>query len=269
MGPFSARYCDGGFIFDTKGSACFLDDKKRLQYFMAFVNSTICRRLLSVLAPTLDYNSGVVSKLPIVYSEQHSDHIQGLVAKCIIGAKEDWDSFETSWDFQVHPLIRHKPERLCRHEVLMNDGTVCEELSRGGTLAQAFDGWQVECWRRFHQLKANEEELNRIFIDIYGLRDELIPVVEDKDVTVRRADLDRDIRSLISYAVGCMFGRYSLDVPGLAYAGGAWDAGKYRTYLPDDDNCLPITDEDYGLKDDVVNRFVDFIGAAGRNCRRR
>lgn len=118
--------------------------------------------------------------------------------------------------------------------------------------------WEQECENRFQQLKSNEEELNRIFIDIYGLQDELTPEVADKDVTVRKADLGRDIRSLVSYAVGCMFGRYSLDVEGLAFAGGEWDPGKYKTFIPDSDNCIPITDEEY-FSDDIVGRFVEFV----------
>ena len=125
-------------------------------------------------------------------------------------------------------------------------------------ISDQYHAWERECSERFQTLKANEEELNRIFIDIYGLQDELSPEVEDRDVTVRRADLGRDIRSLISYAVGCMFGRYSLDVGGLAYAGGAWDSGKYQTFLPDPDNCIPVTDEAY-FEDDIVGRFVEFI----------
>ena len=128
----------------------------------------------------------------------------------------------------------------------------------GILIADKFSAWKQECEERFTQLKKNEEELNRIFIDIYGLQDELTPEVEDKDVTVRRADLGREIRSLISYAVGCMFGRYSLDVEGLAYAGGEWDAGKYSRFIPDSDNIIPITDEEY-LLDDIVTRFVEFI----------
>lgn len=117
------------------------------------------------------------------------------------------------------------------------------------------------CEKRFNQLKANEEELNRIFIDIYGLQDELTPDVEDKDVTVRKADLGRDIRSLLSYAVGCMFGRYSLDEPGLVYAGGEWDSSKYSTFIPDKDNCIPITDEVY-FGDDIVGQFVGWMKKA-------
>ena len=138
--------------------------------------------------------------------------------KYFLFSKVDWDAFETSWNFQRHPFIRATP-----------------------TVANAFAQWEIECNERFNQLKANEEELNRIFIDIYGLQDELTPEVEDKDVTVRKADLQRDIKSLLSYAVGCMFGRYSLDSEGLAYAGGDWDESKYKTFLPDVDGILPIT----------------------------
>jgi len=125
-------------------------------------------------------------------------------------------------------------------------------------IREKFAAWERECDERFNTLKANEEELNRIFIDIYGLQDELTPEVEDKDVTVRRADLGREIRSLISYTVGCMFGRYSLNVDGLAYAGGEWDTSKYTSFIPDRDNIIPITDEEY-LPNDIVTRFVEFV----------
>ena len=146
----------------------------------------------------------------------------------------------------------------------------------GRLISEKYAAWQAECEERFQQLKKNEEELNRIFIDIYGLQDELTPDVADKDVTVHRIFDSKDdvpesmkgsnyvrtmrdeIVSLISYAVGCMFGRYSLDVEGLAYAGGEWDGSKYKTFLPDEDNCIPVTDEEY-FKDDIVGRFVEFV----------
>ena len=146
----------------------------------------------------------------------------------------------------------------------------------GRLISEKYAAWQAECEERFQQLKKNEEELNRIFIDIYGLQDELTPDVADKDVTVHRVFTSRDdvpesmkgssyvrtmrdeIVSLISYAVGCMFGRYSLDVDGLAYAGGEWDESRYKTFLPDEDNCIPVTDEEY-FKDDIVGRFVEFV----------
>lgn len=146
----------------------------------------------------------------------------------------------------------------------------------GAFISDKFTAWQAECEARFQQLKANEEELNRIFIDIYGLQDELTPEVADKDVTVHRIFNTKDnvpesmkgsnyvrtlrdeIVSLISYAVGCLFGRYSLDVEGLAYAGGEWDASKYQTIIPDADNILPICDDDY-FEDDLTGKFVDFV----------
>ena len=146
-------------------------------------------------------------------------------------------------------------------------------------LADAYTAWKSECEERFQQLKTNEEELNRIFIDIYGLQDELTPEVADKDVTVHRIfDTKEDVPksmqgsnyvrtkrdeivSLLSYAVGCIFGRYSLDVDGLAYAGGEWDAGKYKTFLPDHDDVIPITDEEY-LEDDIISRLCDWLKAA-------
>lgn len=127
-----------------------------------------------------------------------------------------------------------------------------------------FESWQKECDERFNQLKRNEEELNRIFIEIYSLQDELTPEVAEKDVTVRRADLQREIKSLISYAIGCMFGRYSLYKEGLAYAGGNMDETYHDfwpegcAFVPDADNVIPVTDEEY-FKDDIVTRFVEFV----------
>ena len=131
-------------------------------------------------------------------------------------------------------------------------------MEKFGLISWHYENWNNQCEKRFNQLKANEEELNRIFIDIYGLQDELTPEVEDKDVTVRKADLQREIRSFVSYAVGCMIGRYSLDVDGLAFAGGEWDNSKYSSFIPDSDNIIPITDEEY-FSDDIVGRFVEFV----------
>ena len=188
---------------------------------------------LSMLSPTLNLQVGDVKSIPLVDADR--DNIEKMVQDNIDISKEDWDSFETSWDFQHHSLLR-----------------------KVSTISEAFDQWQNECEDRFNQMKDNEEELNRIFIDIYGLQDELTPEVEDKDVTVRKADLGRDIRSFISYAVGCMFGHYSLDVDGLAYAGGEWDARKYVSFPADKDNIIPICDDEY-FEDDIVGLFVDFV----------
>lgn len=128
----------------------------------------------------------------------------------------------------------------------------------GTLISDKYAAWEQECSQRFNKLKANEEELNRIFIDIYGLQDELTPEVEDKDVTVRKADLQREIKSLISYAVGCIFGRYSVDCKGLCYAGGDWNSSKYKTIIPDKDNVVPICDDNY-FEDDLTARIIDFV----------
>ena len=128
----------------------------------------------------------------------------------------------------------------------------------GRLISDKFKQWEEECQERFDTLKANEEELNRIFIEIYGLQDELTPEVADKDVTVRLANLQREIKSLISYAVGILFGRYSLDVEGLAYAGGEWDSSLYSTIIPDENNIIPVLDEGYFV-DDLMELMIKFV----------
>ena len=229
---FSVRYFPEGYLFSNAGMAIYAEPRK-LKYIIGFLNSKLCQLYLSLLNESLNYNQGDIAKLPIIF--ENVDLVVAKVVTSIDIVKKDWDSFETSWDFQHHPLLRNVP-----------------------TIAEAFIQWQAECADRFNQLKANEEALNRIFIDIYGLQDELTPEVEDKDVTVRKADLGRDIRSFISYAVGCMFGRYSLDVDGLAYAGGEWGASKYASFAADKDNIIPICDDEY-FEDDIVGLFVEFV----------
>ena len=169
-------------------------------------------------------------------------------------SKNDWDSFETSWDFIRHPLA---PSASLKQDQMVSQFAQ-SRMEKFGLISWHYENWKNQCENRFNQLKENEEELNRIFIDIYGLQDELTSEVEDKDVTVRKADLQRDIRSFMSYAVGCMFGRYSLDMDGLAFAGGEWDNSKYQSYISDVDNIIPITDEEY-FSDDIVGRFVEFV----------
>lgn len=234
-GFISFRYEPKGFTMNTKGSICYLKKADLQNYICGLLNSKPTMSFLELLAPTLDYSQGPVGKVPVLLDAENKKKVELGTLENIKLSKEDWDSFETSWDYKKHPLLRNV-----------------------STISEAFTQWQTECDDRFNKLKANEEELNRIFIDIYGLQDELTPEVEDKDVTVRRADLTREIKSLLSYAVGCMFGRYSLDVDGLAYAGGKWDGSKYTTFIPDADNVLPITDEEY-FTDDIVGRFVEFV----------
>lgn len=230
IGSIAFRYRPIGSIFDVAGACLFGGNQL---YLLGLLNSKVTMQLLEVLAPSLNFEGGQISSIPVI--EQHSDKVESIVKNNISVSHIDWDVFETSWDFKRHPLV-------------------CGEQ----TIATAFSKWECEAEERFETLKANEEELNRIFIEIYGLQDEITLEVEDKDVTVRRADLGREIRSLISYAVGCMFGRYSLDTEGLAYAGDDWDVSKYHSFIPDKDNILPLCDDEY-FDDDIMGRFVDFI----------
>ena len=250
-GDLAFRYQDNSFIPNASGP-CVYSGKVDVRYLIGLFNSKVSRIFMGVLAPALKFEVGQVARYPIIYSEKDSSTIVGLDNQCIAISECNWDSYETSWNFKRNPLVS------------------------GNSLSAAYAAWKAKCEERFQQLKKNEEELNRIFIDIYGLQDELTPDVADKDVTVHRVFDSKDdvpesmkgsnyvrtmrdeIVSLISYAVGCMLGRYSLDVDGLAYAGGDWDTNKYKTFLPDEDNCIPVTDEEY-FKDDIVGRFVEFV----------
>lgn len=233
---FGVRSRPYGSLFDVAGSTLFTDDSL-YYYVLAFMSSNVCNYILKMLNPTLNYQAGNIKSLPVKIEEK--EIVDSIAYSNVEISRCDWDSFETSWDFEKHPLLCYDAD----------------------TVTSAFEAWSKECDIRYNQLKANEEELNRNFIDIYGLQDELTPNVEDKDITVRKADLQRDVKSLISYAVGCMFGRYSLDVDGIAYAGGEWDNSKYSTFIPDEDNCIPITDEEY-FEDDIVGLFCAWLKKA-------
>ena len=287
-GQTSFRYQPNGYIPNARGPFVYSTSKELLGY----LNSNVCRMFLNIVAPTLTYNVGDVCKIPCKNIEDIT--IAERVDSNIEDAKEDWDSFETSWNFNEHPLIALKNGA--------GYGTDFRKWSY--RVEDSYRVWEMVCNDRFNELKNNEEELNRIFIDIYGLQDELTPEVEDKDVTVRKADLTRDIRSLISYAVGCIFGRYSLDKTGLVFAGGDfdkiywkykgqaaldengepigggyagislaeyhypkfhdtddWETATSLTFEPDVDNVIPITDEEY-FTDDLTGLFVAWVKKA-------
>ena len=228
----SFRIMPEGATFDKGGSTIIVDEFV-YNFTLGLLNSKVYIPISELFNPTLNFQVKDIRSLPVKL--EYKAIVDQLVENNIFNSKSDWDAFETSWDFTKHPLLRNQP-----------------------TISEAYAEWEAECNTRFNTLKANEEELNRIFIDIYGLQDELTPEMEDKDVTVRKADLQRDIKSLLSYAVGCMFGRYSLDVEGLAYAGGTWDDSKYVTFKPDEDNVIPITDEDY-FEDDIIGRLIAWL----------
>ena len=279
-GTNAFRYKPEGNLFDITGMSFFSTD--RLYYLIGLCNTKIGTEVLKIVAPTIHCQCGDVANIPVIYDKNKADVVNALVDENISLSKDDWDVFETSWDFKKHPLVKLR----------MAGAYSWGNNAPAMRIESAYKAWEETCEGRFQKLKANEEELNRIFIDIYGLQDELTPEVEDKDVTVRKADLQRDIKSLLSYAVGCMFGRYSLDVPGLVLAGQPFeekfvhasnavtgtgvlgapgllrapgalylrteDGVKQCTFAPDVDNVIPITDEEY-LEDDIIARLCDWL----------
>lgn len=230
------RYTANGSIPNMAGLALY--PKGNLWYLLGWLNTSIVCELLSITNPTINFSPGTIGKLPVKISTKHQNQVEKYAKENYEISKSDWDDFEISWDFTRHPLLKGNNRRIL--------------------IFDKFKEWSKKCENRFKKMKENEEELNSIFIDIYKLQDELEPYVEDKDVTVRKADLTRDIKSFISYAVGCMFGRYSLDVEGLVYAGGEWDNSKYSSFIPDSDNIIPICDDEY-FTDDIVYRFIEFV----------
>lgn len=242
------RLLDDNSTFNLAAPSVFFNNDRMMFYILGYLNTKFSQEIIALLNPTLNTNISDITAQPLYYgkSPEQEDMVINLVSQNIALSKADWDSFETSWDFTRHPFIK----AITKYPNRMDIGNIY--------LAECYDIWAGECEERFEKLKANEEELNRIFIDIYGLQDELTPEVEDKDVTVRKADLGRDVRSFISYAVGCMFGRYSPTYDGLAYAGGTWDDGKYNIYKPDADGIIPICDDEY-FEDDMMGRFVEFV----------
>ena len=240
----SVRFCPKGSIFESKGAMAFTRNHEDLLICLAFTNTALVNNLMRILAPTLDYSEGPFGRVPFPkLPDNKSDLVAKLAAENISVAQADWDSFETSWDFSCHPLVR------------------------GHLVFEAFNAWSVECQDRFDTLKSNEEELNRIFARIYHMEDEVPIAVPDDKISVRLANLGRDVRSLVSYAVGCIMGRYSLDRPGLVLANQGDGLNEYLaqvpnpSLMPDDDGIIPLTDVEY-FHDDAVGLFVDFLKVA-------
>ena len=277
-GLFSIRKTFSGCIFDTTAPTISTKNNNGTpsNELLGFLNTKVAQKMLSLLAPTIHYNCGSIALMPVYYINNST--VKNMVDECVSMSKEDWDSFETSWDFKVHPLVKLK----------MAGAYAWGDDEPAMRIESSYKAWEETCEGRFQKLKANEEELNRIFIDIYGLQDELTPEVEEKDVTVRKADLQRDIKSLLSYAVGCMFGRYSTYKDGLLFAGEPYSLQAFvdkmnerpgtisaeelerayrnegivvdEIFFPDADNVIPITDEEY-LDDDIVSRLCAWLKA--------
>ncbi|GGA69574.1 BREX-1 system adenine-specific DNA-methyltransferase PglX [Ornithinibacillus halotolerans] len=239
-GNISFRYNEPGFIFDSKGPMCFSDNREDLLYAMGVCNSKVGMMFLSLIAPTLDFNPGAIAKVP--YKKYEEQILYDLVSECIALSKEDWDTFETSWDFIMHPLLYWK-------------------LKNINYIEKAYVKWEEESSYRFNEVKENEEELNRIIIETYGLEKEISPELEDKLISINKADRERDTRSFLSYFIGCIVGRYSLDIKGLTYAGGDFNESKYKTFKPNPNGLILLTDDHY-FENDIIVRLREFLSVA-------
>lgn len=227
----SMRYSPIGHLFETKGSVCFADDKEDLLYLLGLMNTPIVSMVLSVLSPTLDYHEGPIGKIPVIVDDSKREEINDLVKQNIKLCKEDWDAYSSSYDFKKHPL------------------------AKGTSIREAYLEWEKSCKERRNKLKENEERINRIFIEIYGLENDIEPDVNDEDISVKSADLERDVKSFIEYGVGCIFGRYSLKKEGIICTSNE-TMTEYNDI--DEDNIIPITDEEY-FDDDIVGLFISFL----------
>ena len=236
---FGVRFSPSGFAFDMSGSSCF-PDHELIYYVTGFLCSKLSTVFTRIMNPSIHTQVGNIATLPFIVDEYKREKIDCIVKRNIQLSKEEWDSYETSWNFVRHPLVPSN----------------CSNEDR--TIYEIYQEWEEKSKNRFDEIKKNEEENNKYFIKIYNVEDEIDAVVEDNEITVSIANVDRDIRSLISYAVGCMFGRFSLDNGGIIFAGGNWDTKNYVHFVPDKDNVIPITDNEY-FSDDIVGLFCNWL----------
>ena len=243
IGNAAFRYRPAGSIFSDAGCAALFSEEEAM-FALGLLNTSFTQKVFDLINPTVNYTQSTIASVPFVVTKK--EEVLALVKENMLLCRQDWDSYETSWDFKMHPLVKGCNVWQTGDIVLLED---------------KYRQWEHECYDRYTKLKQNEERLNQIFIEIFEVHDEVSPDVLDKHVTVRQANTQREIRSLISYAVGCMFGRYTLGHSGIVFAGGQWDESKYTTFFPDNDAIIPICDDEY-FEDDIVGRFVSFIEIA-------
>lgn len=234
---FSCRYSENGRLSDSKGPTLYINELNYLKYIFGFMNTKVAQTFLDLTAPTMDYKVGDIAELPIIESE-YKVKVDNIVDECISIAKNEWDLYETSWGFKENPLLKHK--------------------DRSNLLQHSFNSFKKFINDQFNKLKFNEEELNRIFIEVYGLKDEITPEIKDYEVSIREVNMESEVKGFVSFAVGCLFGRYSLDHDGLVFAGGEFDKSKYVMFKTAPDNILPITEVEY-FEDDIVSRLIEFV----------
>ena len=235
-GKLSFRYKPFGYLFDGTGSSIFNANSEVLIYLLGLLNSTTGEYLIGLLGQTMSYEVGMIGKVPVRYVEKSG--VIDVVRECIKICKEDWDSHETSWNFKHFPFVADQN----------NIAKAIEEILETNKGLRS-------------KLVENEKIINDYYATLYGLNETELSNERENDggyESIREACVKDEIKEFVSYAVGCMFGRYSLDEEGIIYAGGVWSASRYKIFIPDDDNCIPITDEEY-FSDDIVGRFVEFV----------
>lgn len=238
-GKYSCRYVDKGFLFDASGPMLFANQSKDLYSLCGYFNSKVFQSLLDINSQGLHYGNGAIASQPI---QLDACNIDELVKRCIELSKKDWDSHETSWNFKINPLVS---ERLSSSK---------EEMS----IEDAYQLYEEKARTAFYELKKLEEQINEQLLTAYGLGSEMSSEVSEDEVTLSMPNQRTSIVELISYLVGCMFGRYSISQEGLIFAGGEWIKERYDSYQPDQDGIIPITDSNY-FKDDITNRLVALI----------
>ncbi|MEG0855805.1 MAG: BREX-1 system adenine-specific DNA-methyltransferase PglX [Terrisporobacter sp.] len=234
---FSCRISNTGRLSDSKGPTLYIENDTKLKYILGFLNSTVAQQFLNMTAATIDYKVGDIADLPIKIDLDKINDVNEIVDMCVSLQKNNYDNLEISYDFKVHPIIK---------------------FNVNNKLSESIDRYFETCMCSFNKLKSSEENLNEAFIEIYDLKDELTPEIDNKNITMNIQSKETHIKSFISYSVGCMLGRYSLDKDGLVYAGGKFDLSKYITFKADEDNIIPILDESY-FEDDIASRFIEFI----------
>jgi type II restriction/modification system DNA methylase subunit YeeA len=256
---FSARVVGEGFVFDVGGSMLFPNNEKEMLFILGLLCSKLSKSYLDVINPTLNYQVGDIKLIPVLFHKDKNVIVE-LSKKCIEISKLDWDCREGSWDFRQNQLT----------------------LIKGEDIAETFDLYKQYWSNKLFQLHKNEEEINRHFIEIYGLQDELTPDLDLEDITILKEETsiengqlvfhsDEVFAQFVSYAVGCMFGRYSLDKEGLILANQGETLKDYLvkvsksedelTFIPDEDNVIPVLDDEW-FEDDIVARFCSFLKAS-------
>lgn len=232
----SFRYNEGGFLFDSKGANCIIKNEIYFNYLFALLNSKVTMEILSFLSPTLDFVIGPISNIPIIIDNSNLDKINKIISENITIQKNNWDNNEISWNYKIHPILTFNEKIIEKTIIEFNN---IQEVN-------------------FDTLKSNEEYLNKYFIKLYNLTNELNYDISNDSISMTIFTTTDLITSFISYAIGCMFGRYSLDSEGLQFAGSEFNIDNYTTFKPDDDNIIPVLDTAY-FDDDIVGYFTKFV----------